>query len=511
MNLLSRAHALGLLGVILALWGPLFPSGAWPQSAGAHLTDVDRGVLQTPSTQRYTDDLDGLLRRRILRVLVVPGKTHYFIDRGTQRGLAFEELNLFGSFLERRYPSRLVPSKSPSKRSAEATARLRVVFIPVRRDHILEALNEGRGDVAVANLTVTPSREKLVDFTDPFLHDVNEIIVSGPGSPPLRSFDDLAGQTVHVRPTTSYFESLTALNQRLVAAGRPPMRLVHLPNEIEDEDKLEMLNAGLIKLAVVDEPLFDFWKQVFPAITAHRELAVRAHGDIAWAVRKTNPELRAALNEFLATEYRRGSAERNILLTRYLKSTRWVKSAHSQEELERYRRTVDLFRRYAAQYRFDHLLVLAQGYQESQLDQSKVSPVGAVGLMQIMPATGREMAVGDIRQADPNVHAGTRYLRRLIDVYFNGPELTELNRMMFAFASYNAGAARISRLRNEARKLGYDPNLWFGNVELVVADRIGREPVQYVGNILKYYVAYKLLAQQAEEQAPQPSPGTSRY
>ncbi len=451
--------------------------------------------------QKYTDDLDGLLRRRILRVLVVPSKTHYFIDRGTQRGLAFEEFNLFGSFLERRYPSRLVPAKSPSQRASEAAAKLRIVFVPVRRNDIFHALNEGRGDVAVANLTDTPSREQWVDFTDPFLRDVNEIIVSAPGTPRLGTLEDLAGKTIHVRPTTSYYESLIALNQRLTAAARLPMRLIPLPNEIEDEDKLEMLNAGLIKLAVVDEPLFDFWKQVFPAITGHRELAVRVHGNIAWAVRKTNPKLRAALNEFLATDYRKGSANRNILLTRYLKNTRWAKSAYGPDELKRYQQTIELFRRYAGQYRFDHLLLLAQGYQESHLDQSKVSPVGAIGLMQIMPTTGREMGVGDIRQPGPNVHAGIRYLRKLVDVYVNEPSLTELDRMMFAFASYNAGAARIRRLREEARKLGYNPNVWFGNVELVVADRVGREPVQYVGNILKYYVAYTLLAEQAEEKA----------
>ena len=110
--------------------------------------------------------------------------------------------------------------------------------------------------------------------------------------------------------------------------------------------------------------------------------------------------------------------------------------------------------------------------------------------MQLMPATGRQMDVGDIGLPGPNVHAGVRYLRRLMDDYFNEPQVTFLNRMLFTFAAYDAGPNRISRLREEAGRLGFDRNKWFGNVELVVADRVGLEPVHYVGNILKYYVAY---------------------
>jgi membrane-bound lytic murein transglycosylase MltF len=164
-----------------------------------------------------------------------------------------------------------------------------------------------------------------------------------------------------------------------------------------------------------------------------------------------------------------------------------------KRQLARYGQTVGLFRQYSSKYGFDYLLVLAQGFQESQLDQSFVSPAGAIGLMQIMPRTGLEMGVGDIRQPEPNVHAGTRYMRQLIDTYFDEPKLSTLNRMMFAFASYNAGPNRIERLRLETSVLGFDPNVWFGNVELVVGDRVGREPVQYVRNILKYYVAYSLV------------------
>ena len=382
-------------------------------------------------------------------------------------------------------------------RKTDALKKIQMVFIPVPRDEIFKALNEGRGDVAAATLTVTSLRAQMVDFTNPVFSDVNEIVVSGPGAPNLRSLDDLAGQMVHVRRATSYYESLAALNDRFRALGKPPMRIVLLPDEIENEDKMEMLNAGLIKLAVIDEPLFDFWKQVFPRVQS-TGLAVRRGGSIAWAVRRGNPKLRAALNQFIATEYR-NSPNRDAIFARYLKTTKWAKPVDGRRELARYDQTVEFFRRYSAKYRFDYLLVLAQAFQESRLDQSKVSPAGAIGLMQVMPATGREMGVGDIWKAESNVHAGTRYLRQVVDQFFDEPQLTTQNRMMFAFASYNAGPNRIQRLRLLTDLLGFNRDVWFGNVELVVADRVGREPVQYVRNIVQYYVGDSRVEEVAQE------------
>ena len=134
----------------------------------------------------------------------------------------------------------------------------------------------------------------------------------------------------------------------------------------------------------------------------------------------------------------------------------------------------------------------AQGYQESGLDQNVKSKVGAVGAMQVMPATGKDMNVGDITQIEPNIHAGVKYIRFVIDQYFKNEPMDRLNKGLFAFASYNAGPARVRQLRAEAQKTGLDPNVWFNNVERVAAQRIGRETVQYVSNIYKYYVAYQL-------------------
>jgi len=160
---------------------------------------------------------------------------------------------------------------------------------------------------------------------------------------------------------------------------------------------------------------------------------------------------------------------------------------------------VDLFRKYSAKYDLDFLLMMAEGYQESALNQAARSQVGAIGVMQVMPATGQELKVGDITQLEPNIHAGVKYIRSIMDKYYANEPMDALNKGLFTFAAYNAGPNRMKGLREAAAKRGLNPNVWFNNVELIVAERIGRETVQYVSNIYKYYLAYTMVVEQAQE------------
>src|SRR4030095_1076745 len=146
-----------------------------------------------------------------------------------------------------------------------------------------------------------------------------------------------------------------------------------------------------------------------------------------------------------------------------------------------------------------YLPLMAQGFRESGLDQNAKSHVGAIGVMQIMPATGKDLKVGDIHELENNVHGGVKYMRFMIDQYYKNEPMTPLNKGLFAFAAYNCGPGRVAQLRKEAAKRGLDPNRWFRNVELVAADKIGPETVTYVSNIYKYYTAYKLIEQQDAE------------
>jgi membrane-bound lytic murein transglycosylase MltF len=355
-------------------------------------------------------------------------------------------------------------------------------------------------DLVAGNLTITPEREALVDFTDPTRTNVDQIVVTGPGSAALTSLEDLSGQRIFVRKSSTYEGSLQTLNEKLKARGAPPVVIEAAPENLEDDDMLEMVNAGLIPAVVVDNYLARFWMRVFPDLVLHENVAVRAGGSLGVAIRKNNPKLRAALNNFMG-KYGLGSVFGNQVERRYLVDTKYGKSAASDEERKKFLAVVQLFRKYSDQYTMDFLLMAAQGYQESRLNQSAKSPVGAVGIMQLMPATGKEMKVGDITQIEPNIHAGVKYMHNVMDANFKDEPMDALNKGLFTFASYNAGPGKIRQLRREAEERGLDPNVWFGNVEQIASERIGRETVTYVSNIYKYYVAYRLVVEENQRRA----------
>jgi membrane-bound lytic murein transglycosylase MltF len=432
----------------------------------------------------WTGDFDGMKKRRLLRVLVVYNQTNFFFDRGTPRGVTYDALKLFEEDINKKYRTKKLP--------------IHVVFIPVRRAALFDQLQAGKGDIAAAGLTITPERLEKLDFTRPILENVYEIVASGPASEPLASVDDLSGREVFVREGSIFYESLQKLNADLVGRGKAPVRLRIAPDNMEDEDQLEMLNAGLVQYVVVNDYLARFWAKVLPKIRVNRAVILRHDADIGWAMRKGSPRLKAELDAFIA-KHPEGSTTRNILFQKYLKHTKFVKDAAADAERRKFERTVAFFRQYSDKYGMDYLLMAAQGYQESRLDQNVRSPVGAIGVMQVMPATGKELKVGDITKIDTNIHAGVKYLRFMIDEYFADEPMDALNKSLFAFAAYNAGPNRIQALRKEAAKKGYDPNLWFDNVEVIVSQRIGRETVTYVSNIYKYYIAYKLVTETMEE------------
>ena len=445
------------------------------------ITELDDPWLRIKQVSKWTGDLDGMIERDFIRVLTPYSRTHYFLDGGRERGLTAE-----GPLALEVYLNKKLRSKKK---------KVRVIVIPVRRDQLIPYLIGGLGDMVVGNLTITPERQKLVDFTNPTISDVRELVVTGPDAAPISSVDDLSGREVWVRPSSSYYQSLLQLNNRFRRAGREEVLVGKAAENLQDEGILEMVNAGLLPATVVDSHKLEWlWAKVFTNITIHPEAPVRDKWEIGTAVRKESPQLLAELNGFYRT-HGVGTTFGNTLIKRYFKNTRWVLNASATRERKKYQAVVELFKRYAQQYDFDYLMLIAQGYQESALDQKARSRVGAIGIMQVLPSTaaGSPIFIPDIEQAEPNIHAGIKYMRYLVDKYFNDPEIDPVNRLLFAFAGYNAGPNRIARLRRQAGDHGFDPNQWFQNVEYMVAGKVGQEPIRYVGNIYKYYLAYRRL------------------
>ena len=435
----------------------------------------------------FTGDADELVKRRVVRIGVAFNRTFYFVDRGKPRGIAYEYGQLMQERLNQHY------------RTGNSN-KIHVIFLPLPREMLLPALIDGRVDLVAAQVPVTPELEQHVAFSDPTRMNVRQILVTAPGAPAVSSIEDLAGKEVFAREFGGYAQSVRALNERFKSQGRPPVVIREPPPNLEDDDLLEMVNAGLLPAVVVDDYLAVFWKKVFRHLIIHDSIALHTGGTLAIAVRRSNPQLLSALNTFLG-KYGLGTAFGNRIERQYLVNATYAKSATSVQERKSFLRVVGLFRKYSDRYKMDFLLMAAQGYQESGLNQDARSPVGAIGVMQIMPETGKLLKVGDITQLEPNIHAGVKHMRSLMNTFFENEPMDDLNKGLFTFAAYNAGGGRVRQLRQEAEQRGLNPNVWFGNVEQIASERIGRETVTYVANIFKYYVAYRLVVEETERRA----------
>jgi membrane-bound lytic murein transglycosylase MltF len=438
---------------------------------------------RTRIDQPFTGDFDEMVKRRLIRAGVVFNRTQYFIDRGQQRGISYEALHLL--------------EEEINKRLKKGLLKVYVAIVPLARDQLFNALRDGKVDLVAATLTITPDRRTSAEFSTPTRSNVSEIVVTAPNVAPLATTDDLSGRDVFVRRSSSYYESLMRLNGSLVSRGKPAVVIKEAPEALEDDDILEMVNAGLVELTVVDDFMVEFWRKVFTGVKPLPQVAVRTGGDIGIGVRKNNPQMLRVVNTWIK-KYGPRTAFGNMMERRYLENAGYVSDAAAEKERTKLRELVKFFEIYGEKYDVDYLLMAAQGYQESRLDQSVKSHVGAIGVMQVMPATGKELRVGDITKTEPNIHAGVKYFRFMMDTFYKDEPMDRVNKGLMTLASYNAGPGRIRQLRAETARRGLNPNLWFGNVERVASEKIGRETVQYVSNIYKYYVAYRLVMEREQ-------------
>jgi membrane-bound lytic murein transglycosylase MltF len=451
------------------------------RAAPAQSTDNDEVIRPAVVSELFTDDLPAIRERGVLRALVSYSRTDFFLEGARPRGVMPELLRVLEKHLNK------------GRKRRELHTQVHYVIVPF--DRLLPALLAGEGDVAAAFLTETPERAKLVDFTRGTEGWVNEVLVTHKDVGDVSSVDDLAGRVVYVLRGSSYAEHLRRLNRELEDAGKAPIDIREADRYLATEDLLELVNAGVMEMTVSDDFRADLWAKVLPDIVVRHDMKINEGGTVGWAVRKNNPELLATLKAAGST-VRRGTAIGNILMKRYFKSTRWIKNPISESERKRLRTVADLFERYGEQYGFDWLAILAQAYQESGLDHTAKSPVGAVGIMQLLPSTARDPNVGvpNIEELENNIHAGAKYDAFLRERYFSEPGLAEADRLAFTWAAYNAGPARVRSMRRKTEKMGLDPNRWFGNVELAALAIVGQETVRYVSNIYKYYIAYKTVA-----------------
>ncbi len=442
--------------------------------------------LDSHLTESYTEDLDALLRRKYIRVLTTYNRTNFFLAQGKLHGFEYALL--------REY------QKALNKKTTRREIQIVFEFIPVSRDRLIPDLVDGYGDIAAAGLTVTPKRREQVDFTRPYLTGIDEVLVVHKSVAPIQDIAALSGHSVFVRRSSSYYESLLALNRQLIAQRMQPVKIVLADEDLETEDILELVNSGAIARTVCDSHIAAAWADILTDIRVNGKVTFRRGGDIAWAVRKTSLALKASLDRFART-HRKGTRLGNIFFKRYYENTTWIKNPLAEDSGKRLAAYAPLFKKYAARYGFDWRLISAVAYQESGFDHNKVSPKGAVGIMQIRPETAADPRIGipDISLAEKNIQAAVKYLYFLRGHYYNHAAILPQDRVRFSLAAYNAGPVKMRRARKMAGKMHLDPNRWFRNVEMAMLKIVGQETVRYVSNINKYYVIYNNAYQQVEK------------
>lgn len=479
-------RAMGLLRLLLALVLLVLARGLWAEDlpsvelSAAEEAEVDAMVLPVPSA--WKGDFEGMRERRLVRILVPYSKTFFAVDRGRQMGISYEIGKGLEQWLNKQH------------RYKNKSLQWRVLFIPVARDELIPKLVDGVGDIAAGGLAITHRRQAQVDFSVPFASGIREVLVTGPKSVQIASLEELAGKEVMVRPSSSYYEHLIELNVNFQQKGLAPVIIKPADENLESEDLLEMVNAGLVGAIVVDRYIAEAWSAMLHDLVIHEDFPIRDDTELAWAIRKDSPQLQQVLAKFVAG-HKLGTTFGNTIRNKYVKNSKDLYNATDEEELKRFAELVSYFEKHAGTYDFDYLMLMAQGYQESQLNQKARSHRGAVGVMQLLPSTAADPGVGIAeidKSADRNIEAGSKYMRLLADKYLDDPGLTPLNRTLMTFAAYNAGPGNLRKFRRLAEKSGLDKNVWFGNVEHAAARVVGRETVDYVGNIYKYYVAYKL-------------------
>jgi len=452
---------------------------------------VESDVPSSPILENNTDDYKVDIKKRLLRVLVSYNYTNYFVVGGKQKGLEYELMNAFEKFLNQGV--------------VEINDKVQLIFISVPFDELIPMLQIGQGDIIASGLTVTTERAKEVAFTMPYKTNINEIVVSSSDAIPIDTINELSGKEVFILSGSSYETHLIDLNKNFSSSKKAPIKIIRADQTLSSEDILQMVNAGIYDYTAIDNHKAEIWSQVLPNIVLEKNAILNEGGQIAWAVRKNNPVLLEKLNNFV-NKNKEGTLMGNMLFKRYYENTNWIVDPITNQRKKKLEKYKSLFKKYGDMYGIDWIFLAALSFQESRLNQNLKSNKGAVGLMQIKPSTANDKNVGikNISEsAENNIHAGTKYLSFIRERYFSDPAIDEFNQVNFAIASYNAGPRNIQEFRKKSSEIGLDPNVWFYNVANISLKELGRENVQYVSNINKYYLTYKTVIKKLEAKEEQ--------
>jgi membrane-bound lytic murein transglycosylase MltF len=439
-------------------------------------------LAQTKSanSEVWTGTYEQMLQHGQIRVAVPYDRTIYVNDKGTPRGLAVEMAKGFQTWLNQQYAAQL-KGKSIS-----------VKLIPTNAADLFTSLSTGKSDMVIGDLGLYEPLPNAHQYI--LSHAVKmerEVLIAGPSSIAITSPEDLSGQTVYGGRNTNFPATLAELNKNLERERKPLVKLVSPVGTLDGEDLLEMVDSGLIPFVIMSDWRAQLWQPIYKKMVIHEDIFSKDSGWIGWGVRSSNQDLNDVITNF-SNSNGYDAALKSYRTQEYKEHIQGLKDPIEKSAWARFESMRPLFVKYGAQYNLDPLFIAALGFQETLLNQNAESKVGAIGVMQLMPATGSSLGVGDIHLLEPNIHAGADYMNQLITKYFPDAQFRGDNRALFAIASYNIGPNNVAKARDQAKSMGFDPNEWFKNVEFIATERMGYEPMIYVRNVYKYFISYEL-------------------
>ena len=437
-------------------------------------------------------DLDQIRERGFLQAIVDNNSISYFIYRGQPMGYEYELLQSLTRHLKIKLKIKVISGVEQS----------------------IDLLNKGEGDLIAFPLTITQERNKYLSFAEAQFNTCQVLVQKKPANwrrmPParlertlLRNPVKLIGKEVHVMNESSFKERLTNLSQEI--GGEI---IIHEDSaQAETESLIQKVAMGEIQYTVTDQTIGMVNAIYYPNLDVGTVLS--SPQQIAWAVRKNSPDLRGAVNEWLAELKRTGGF--TILYNKYFNNPRssqiLIASEYSSvggNKLSPYDEAIKIE---AKNLGWDWRLLASIVYQESNFQPNAESWAGAVGLMQLMPATAEQFGAEDRTDPRQSLRAGARCLKhfdKLWSKYVTDPH----ERLKFVLASYNAGLSHVVDARNLAKKYGKNPASW-DDVESFLKQKSNpkyyrdsvvmagyckcEEPVRYVRDVLNRYEEYKIL------------------
>ncbi|MFV0421690.1 transglycosylase SLT domain-containing protein [Oleidesulfovibrio sp.] len=439
-----------------------------------------RKLLEQGIFRPFTGDLKEIQQRKVLRVLVPYNRSDFFLDGAMQRGLAYDTGRAFQKWLNK-------------KLGLKGEQRITFLYIPAAPDDMLRMLSEGQADIIGFEATLPAEAPPDMRFTTTWTQTAKAVVVSSKDAPALESVSQLAGKHIYALKSSALAGITADVSRQLVQQGLKEIKVTEAEGGLTQEDLMELVDGEAIAFAAVDYEKAQLWATVLSNLKIEENAVLTDTAARAWVVRKESIQLKSVCDSFI--KYYRRSGDYAWLQQKYYDRTTYVADAGRSDELESLEATLPLFEKYGEMYDFAPLLLAAQGYQESRLNQSARSNRGAVGIMQLLPSTAAAKPVNmpDISTPDKNIHAGVKYLSHLRQTYFSGDAISYLDKMLFSFAAYNAGPGNMRKARRKTAEMGLNPDVWMDNLEVGIARTVGQQPIEYVRNIIKYYIVFQLV------------------